>query len=62
MLSFFLCIFKREYWIKNINVIDETEINDFSKYSNFDNTAPHSKFGPKVLKIKMHIFARTFNN
>ena len=63
MLSFFLCIFKREYWIKNVNVINEKNINDYNKYSNFDNTAPHIKIWAKGFKNKKCIFLlRTFNN
>ena len=56
MLSFFLCIFKRKYWIKNVNVINEKDINDFNKYSNFDNTAPHSKIWAKGFKNKNAYF------
>ncbi len=56
MLSFFLCIFKREYWVKNINVINEKNINDLNKYSNLDNTAPHSKIWAKGFKNKNAYF------
>jgi len=51
MLSMFLCIFKRKYWVDNINVIDKRNIVDANLYSNVDNTFPHIK-----------IWARAFNN
>ena len=56
MLSFFLCIFKREHWEKNVNIINEKNINDPNKYTNFDNTAPHIKIWAKGFKNKKAYF------
>jgi len=56
MLSFFLCVFRRRYWNENLDVIDEDKISDTELYSNFDNTAPHTKIWSRGFKDKMAYF------
>ena len=56
MLSIFLCIFRREYWTKNLHVIRKDLIEDSNQYSNLDNTAPHSKIWAKGFKDKKAYF------
>lgn len=57
MLSIFLCIFRREYWVKNLHVVRKDLIDDSNQYSNLDNTAPHSKIWAKGFKDKKAYFS-----
>lgn len=43
MLGIFLTIYKREKFIKNINILDIKKLNDPKVWSTIDNTAPHVK-------------------
>jgi glycosyltransferase involved in cell wall biosynthesis len=56
MLSMFLCIFRRKYWIQNLDIIDLKKISDPELYSNFDNTAPHTKIWSKAFNDKLAYF------
>jgi glycosyltransferase involved in cell wall biosynthesis len=44
----FLCVFKRENWINNVNVLDTHAVNDLREFSHFDNTFPHVKIFSKA--------------
>jgi len=56
MLSMNLCIFRRKYWNKNLNQIDQKKISETNLYSTFDNTAPHVKIWSKAFKNKTAYF------
>ena len=56
MLSMYLCIFKKKYWVENVNVIDKKNISDATLYSNFDNTAPHIKIWSAAFNNKISYF------
>lgn len=43
LLGIFLTIYKREKFIKNLNIIDKKKLNDTRVWSTIDNTAPHVK-------------------
>lgn len=47
----FLSVFRREKWVRNVDVLDEGAISDSRTFSHFDNTFPHVK-----------IFAKAFAN
>lgn len=47
----FLSVFRRENWVKKINVLDNEAIFDMRTFSHFDNTFPHIK-----------IFSHAFSN
>ncbi len=51
LLGIFLTIYKREKFIKNINILDKVKLNDPGVWSTIDNTAPHVK-----------VFSYTFKN
>ena len=44
----FLCVFKRENWLKNANVLSAKALNDSREFSHFDNTFPHIKIFSKA--------------
>lgn len=44
----FLCVFKRENWLKNVNVLNTKALNDKREFSHFDNTFPHVKIFSKA--------------
>ena len=55
--------FQKRTLEKNVNIINEKNINDYNKYTNFDNTAPHIKIWAKGFKNKNAYFcSETFNN
>lgn len=56
MLSTYLCIFRRKFWLENTYVIDKENIIDTRLYSNFDNTAPHIKIWSAAFKNKTAYF------
>ena len=43
MLGIFLTVYKREKFIKNIDILDQKKLNDTRTWSTIDNTAPHVK-------------------
>ena len=45
LIGIFLSVFKREQWLKHLNVLDTKQIEDTKLWSNFDNTCTH----PKIL-------------
>ena len=45
LIGIFLSVFKREQWLKYLNVLDTKQIEDTKLWSNFDNTCTH----PKIL-------------
>ena len=45
LIGIFLSVFKREQWLKYLNVLDTKPIEDTKLWSNFDNTCTH----PKIL-------------
>jgi glycosyltransferase involved in cell wall biosynthesis len=51
LLGIFLTIYKREKFIKNINLLDKKKLKDRGVWSTIDNTAPHVK-----------VFSYTFKN
>jgi glycosyltransferase involved in cell wall biosynthesis len=51
MLGIFLTIYRREKFIKNLNILDKKKLNDTRTWSTIDNTAPHVK-----------VFTHTFKN
>lgn len=44
----FLCVFKRDNWAHNVNVLNNDAINDDREFSHFDNTFPHVKIFSKA--------------
>jgi glycosyltransferase involved in cell wall biosynthesis len=56
MLGMFLCIFRREKWNKNLDVINKNLISDLRTYSSFDNTCPHIKIWAKSFRNSKAIF------
>jgi glycosyltransferase involved in cell wall biosynthesis len=57
IMSMFLCIFKRQIWEDNLNVIDKEKISDLQQYSNLHNTAPHSLIWARGFKNKIAYFS-----
>jgi glycosyltransferase involved in cell wall biosynthesis len=51
LLGIFLTVYKREKFIKNINILNKKKLNDPRTWSTIDNTAPHVK-----------VFSYTFKN
>ena len=43
LLGIFLTIYKRDKFIKNLNILDKKKLNDPKVWSTLDNTAPHVK-------------------
>ena len=43
LLGIFLTIYKRDKFIKNMNILDKKKLNDPNVWSTLDNTAPHVK-------------------
>ena len=59
LLGIFLTIFRREMFMKNMNVINQDLIKDKRLWSNFDNTAPHTKiFANAFSKSKAYFYAK----
>jgi glycosyltransferase involved in cell wall biosynthesis len=59
LLGIFLTIFRREMFIKNMNVINQNLIKDKRLWSNLDNTAPHAKiFANAFSKSKAYFHAK----
>jgi len=56
MLSTYLCIYRRKFWLKHTKEIDKKNIVDTRLYSNFDNTAPHIKIWSVAFKNKTAYF------
>ena len=56
LLSTYLCIFKRKFWVEYLNVIDKKNIADVRLYSNFDNTGPHIKIWSAAFNNKIVYF------
>ena len=48
LAGMYLSVFKREKWIENTNVLDESAISDLRTWSYFDNTVPHVKIFAKA--------------
>jgi len=44
----YLCVFKKENWIRNINILNPEAVNDEREFSHFDNTFPHVKIFSKA--------------
>ena len=59
LLSMNLCIYRRDYWVKNLKKINTKNINDKRLYSNFDNTAPHLKIWSYAFSDKKSFFLDT---
>ena len=56
MLSTYLCVYRRKFWLNHIKEIDKKNIVDTRLYSNFDNTAPHIKIWAAAFKDKTAYF------
>ncbi len=56
MIGLFLCIFRRKYWIQNLDIIDLKKISDPELFSNFDNTSPHTKIWSRAFNDKLAYF------
>lgn len=52
----FLSVFRRENWLQNTNVLDETAIHDTRTFSHFDNTFPHVKIFAKAFATSKAYF------
>jgi hypothetical protein len=46
----FLCVFKRDNWIRSINILNNDAVNDKREFSHFDNTFPHVKIFSEAFK------------
>ena len=49
--GFFLAVFRRELWLRHVDVLDQQAILDLREFSHYDNTFPHVK-----------VFAKAFAN
>jgi glycosyltransferase involved in cell wall biosynthesis len=55
----FLSVFRRECWIRNVDVLDMTAISTGQVFENFDNTYPHVKlFAHAFAKSKAYFYAK----
>lgn len=52
----FLSVFRKENWDKNINVLNQSAIQDSRTFSHFDNTFPHVKIFAKAFSKSMAYF------
>ena len=43
LLGIFLTVYRRDKFIKNINILNKKKLNDYRTWSTIDNTAPHVK-------------------
>ena len=50
LLGVFVCVFKREHWNKNLNIIDYEMIKEKGAWSNFENTCFHIKIFCEAFK------------
>ena len=59
LLGIFLTVYKRDMFIKNLNVLDKKNLNDPRVWSTIDNTAPHVKvFSHAFKNSKCYIQAK----
>jgi glycosyltransferase involved in cell wall biosynthesis len=52
----FLSVFRRENWVINVNVLDESALKDDRTFSHFDNTFPHVKIFAKAFATSKAYF------
>ena len=50
MLGIFLTVYRREKFLKNLDVLDKKKLNDNRTWSTIDNTAPHVKVFSQAFK------------
>ena len=50
LLGVYVCVFRRDGWKKNLNIIDYEKIKDKNSWSNFDNTCFHVKIFCEAFK------------
>ena len=56
LLGVFVCVFKRDGWNKNLNIIDYKLIKDKNYWSNFENTCFHIKIFCEAFKNSKSYF------
>ena len=56
LLGVFVCVFRRDGWIKNVNIIDHNLIKDKRSWSNFENTCFHIKIFCEAFKNSKSYF------
>lgn len=56
LLGVFVCVFKRDGWKKNLNIIDYEKIKDRNSWSNFENTCFHIKIFCEAFKDSKSYF------
>ena len=55
----FLCVFRRENWLQNVDHLNIHAINDEREFSHFDNTFPHIKiFSKAFANSKAYFFSK----
>jgi glycosyltransferase involved in cell wall biosynthesis len=52
----FLSVFRRENWMRNVNVLDDKALQDSRTFSHFDNTFPHVKIFAKAFASSQAYF------
>ena len=56
LLGVFVCVFKRDGWEKNLNIINYEKIKDKNAWSNFENTCFHIKIFCEAFKDSKSYF------
>ena len=56
LLGVFVCVFRRDGWIKNVNILDYNLIKDKRSWSNFENTCFHIKIFCEAFKNSKSYF------